>query len=411
MDNIDTAIKRKILFVDDEPRVLNGLERMLRTMRHVWTMSFAENGQDALNLLKDVHFDVVVTDIRMPGINGLQLLSEIKRLYPDTVRIILSGELDQDINMKAINVSHQFLNKPCDTETLKAAISRIGDLSSLLQKDSLKALVSRLDSLPSLPSLYIEIMKELQSNDASIRKIGEIITRDMAMTAKILQLVNSAYFGLPRHVSSPEQAVFLLGLDTIKSLVLSLQVFSRFKLKNMPEDYQTRLWDHSMMTAQSSKMIARQEAMDQVTIDNSYMAGLLHDAGKLVMASCFSDQYCELVSFPEENILLIDKERERFGVTHAEAGAYLMGLWGLPYPIIEAIAFHHSPGRSMTKQFTPLTSVYCANILSHEEAGDFNDKSGPEIDYEYISAIGLKRDLSFYNISGSPRAKEVSAYD
>jgi HD-like signal output (HDOD) protein len=404
-------IKRNILFVDDEPKVLYGLERMLRPMRHVWTMSFAESAQKALAMLKDRHFDVVITDIRMPVMNGLQLLSEVKRLYPDTVRIILSGESDRELTMKAVNVSHQFLNKPCNTEILKTAISRISDLSTLLQKDSIKAMVSRVDSLPSLPALYMEITQELQSDNSSIKKIGDIISRDLAMTAKILQLVNSSYFSLPRHISSPEQAVFLLGLDTIKSLVLSIHVFSQLKLKKMPEDYLGQLWNHSMMTAQLSKTIAKQENQEQVLIDNSFMAGLLHDSGKLVMASCFSDQYGEFASLRGKDISFTEKEKEIFGLTHAEAGAYLMGLWGLPHPIIEAIAFHHSPGRSKTRQFTPLTAVYMANILENEESGYFIDKSELEIDREYLSGMELKKAYPFRGVAGSNSAKAMRAYE
>jgi HD-like signal output (HDOD) protein len=411
MDNQDNSKKKKILFVDDEPNVLNGLERMLRPMRHVWTVTFAATSQKALEILKGSHFDVVVTDIRMPVMNGLQLLSEVKRLYPDTVRIILSGESDRELTMKAVNVSHQFLNKPCDTEILKDAISRIGELSSLLQKESIKAMVSKVDSLPSLPSLYVEIMKELQSDNSSIRKIGDIISRDLAMTAKILQLVNSSYFSLPRHISSPEQAVFLLGLDTIRSLVLSIQVFSQFKLKKISQHYLTRLWDHSMRTAGSSKKVAIQERQDQVVIDNSFMSGLLHDSGKLVMASCFGDEYAEIIAMNEGVRSLTEKEREMFDVTHAEAGAYLMGLWGLPHTIIEAIAYHHSPGRSHTKQFTPLTAVYIANMLEYEKSGYFMDKSEIGIDHEYLSEMRLKADYPFWDMPGQEMREEMRAYE
>lgn len=411
MDNREAPIKRSILFVDDESKVLNGLERMLRPMRHVWAMSFAQSGQEALALLGGSHFDVIVTDIRMPAMNGLQLLAEVKKLYPDTVRIILSGESDRELTLKAINVSHQFLNKPCNTEILKAAILRICDLSELLQKEAIKAMVSRVDSLPSLPSLYIEIMKEIQANDSSIRKIGDIISRDLAMTAKILQLVNSSYFSLPRHISSPEQAVFLLGLDTIKSLVLSIHVFSQFRLKKMPEGYLSRLWGHSMEMAQSSKKIATQEKQEQVVIDNSFMAGLLHDSGKLVMASCFEDQYGGLVTSEGGNGFLTEKEKEIFGVTHAEAGAYLMGLWGLPHSIIEAIAFHHSPGRSMTRQFSPLTAVYIADLLDHEKSGYFMDKSEFALDHEYISAMDLKAAYTFWDAPKPHRLREMRAYE
>ncbi|MBN2059606.1 MAG: response regulator, partial [Deltaproteobacteria bacterium] len=194
MDDNALKITRNVLFVDDERRVLQGLKRMLRPQRHEWASVFAESGREALEILEKDCFDVVVSDMRMPGMNGIQLLSEVKKRYPHIVRIILSGESDQNLTMQAVNISHQFINKPCNADTLKAVISRTCRLSRFLQGNLIKRRVSGIDMLPSLPSVYSEIMNELQSPDASIRKVGKIISKDMAMTAKILQLVNSAYF-------------------------------------------------------------------------------------------------------------------------------------------------------------------------------------------------------------------------
>ena len=192
MNNNQERIIRRVLFVDDEPMVLQGLSRMLRTEKNNFKASFSTNEPEALSLLAKEHFDVIVVDIRMPQMNGLQLLSEVKTLYPDMVRIILSGELDINMSLKSVSLSHQFLNKPCDPEVLKSTILRTCRLSDFLRNDSMKKILTQIDSLPSMPSIYSEIIQELQSPDASIQKIGIIIAKDMALTSKILQLVNSA---------------------------------------------------------------------------------------------------------------------------------------------------------------------------------------------------------------------------
>ena len=222
-------MKRKILFVDDEPKVLISIRRMLHSLRKEWDMQFAESGPEALSILAQDPFDVIVTDMRMPGMDGAQLLTEVKQNYPQMVRIVLSGHADKEMIYKSVRPAHQYLSKPCDADLLKLTVSRACTLREMLTQDSLKKVVSEMDSLPSLPSLYAEIMEELRKEDASIQKIGEIISRDLGMTAKILQLVNSAFFGIPRHIENSAQAVNLLGMNIVKALVLTMEVFSEFE--------------------------------------------------------------------------------------------------------------------------------------------------------------------------------------
>jgi len=395
MNNSVQKITRKILFVDDEPNVLQGLKRILRPQRNNWVTAFTGSGQEALDLLEKYDFDVVISDLRMPGMDGIQLFSEVKKRYPDIVRIILSGESDLNLTIKAVNVSHQFINKPCDSDKLKYVISRTCRLSELLHSDLVKRAVSKIEALPSLPSIYSEIMNELQSPDASIQKIGKLISKDVAMTAKILQLVNSAYFCLPRHISTPEQAVVILGLDTIKSLALVIHVFAKFELKNFPGHFLDQLWEHNISTGQMAKTIARSEIKDQVIIDNSFLAGMLHDAGKLILASSFPEQYREIATLLKESQNTAHAlECEVFGISHAEVGAYLMELWGLPIPVVEAIAYHHAPNMCLEKHFTPLTAVYLANIFGHYKINPDKEENESPFDDEYISALNLSEKLA-----------------
>ena len=383
-------MKLRILFVDDEPKVLQGLQRMLRPMQQEWEMAFSESGKEALEILEKEPFDVVVSDMRMPGMDGAQLLNEVNKRYPKTVRFILSGHSDREMILKSVGPTHQYLTKPSDPEALKAVLKRALALRELLNNEVLKRLISRLKSLPSLPSLYVEVMKELQSPDSSVQKVGKIISQDMGMTAKILQLINSAFFGLPRQISSPEQAVGLLGLDTIRALVLSTHVFSQFDEAKLPGFHLTALWDHCVAVGSCANRIAKSEKAEKKSIDDALTAGLLHDSGKLVLATNLPDLYQEvLYMVDKQETNLLEAEKETFGTTHAEVGAYLLGLWGLPDPIVEAVAFHHHPNKCLSQAFSSLTAVHVANVLDHEERIDVESSSRSKIDLDYLSKLDI----------------------
>ena len=221
--------KKRILFVDDEPLILQALQRMLRSMRDEWEMEFAEGGGQALERMAQIHFDVVVSDMRMPGMNGADLLAEVMKRHPHTVRIILSGHADKELILKCIGSTHQYLAKPCDAEALKATVRRASAVETRLKDETLRKLVGSMDRLPSIPTLYTEILDALRDPEVSLEAIGEIVGKDPAMTAKILKLVNSAFFGLRRQIASSTQAANFLGLDTIRSLVLSINAFSQFE--------------------------------------------------------------------------------------------------------------------------------------------------------------------------------------
>jgi HD-like signal output (HDOD) protein len=326
----------------------------------------------------------------MPGMDGIQLLSEVMTQFPQVVRIILSGHSDHELILKSTRPAHQYLSKPCDTETLKTTVKRAFALRDLLSNDSLKSLISRIESLPVLPSVYVRVREELQSQDASIDTIGNIISKDVAMTAKILQLVNSAFFGLPRHVSSPAQACALLGLDIVKGLVLSLGLFSQFDVDKCKGFSLETLWKHCMVTGAAAKALAKEENQERVLIDEAFLAGVLHDIGKLILAASFDKSYTGAVmGAQEKQVTLWEAETEVFGTTHSAVGAYLIGLWGLPDSIVEALAFHHNPGDFPGDRFSPLLAVHSANALIGDAQAD-NCKWAPSpVDADYLAEIGL----------------------
>ena len=381
-------MKTGIIFVDDEVKVLDGIKRTLRGMRDQWEMKFVTEAREALDVMSKEPIDVVVSDMRMPGFDGAQLLTEVKNKYPNIIRIILTGSTEKRDVMQSLKVAHQFLSKPCEVEKLKSAILSTYATKSLLENDTIKQAISRMGTLPSIPSLYMELVKEIESADASIQKVGKIISQDVSMTAKILQLVNSPYFGLYQRVASPEQASTLLGLDTVKSLVLSVKIFAQYKNTKMPGFSPEELYSHSLATASVAKAIAKKEDQEEVFVNDTFTAAMLHDLGKLILASNFPDKYKETLTMANDNKLALWKvEKDVFNATHSEVGAYLLGIWGLPNSIMEAIAFHHYPEKHPKFLFGPVTAVYAANILEHESRTNGN---GAQIDTEYLSKLNME---------------------
>jgi HD-like signal output (HDOD) protein len=313
--------------------------------------------------MEDTEFDVVVSDMRMPGMDGAQLLTKIQEIHPHSIRIMLTGQANEESIMQTVGVVHQFLAKPCDPDHLKAVLLRASSLHEIISHASLKKIISRLGSLPSLPEVYAKLRKAMADPDISVADVAEIINEDLAMSAKVLQLVNSAFFGLFQKVESPARAVKLLGLETVKNLVLGVGAFSEIDASSKVFSVQ-KLWSHSMTVAALAKKIALNETDDKELIDNCFIAGLLHDIGKLVLLAQFQKKYEQTVLLATEyNIQLRTAEKEIFDTVHCDIGAYLMGLWGMPGPVVEAIGFHHRIDNYPNDTFSPAIAVHAANVL------------------------------------------------
>ena len=382
-------MSKRILFVDDEPMVLSGLQRSLHSMREEWDMAFVTSGREALQLMEQQPFDIIVTDMRMPVMTGAELLEQVKCRFPQCFRIILSGQADQQTILRAVDPTHQYLAKPCDTAELKKRLTRALAVRGLLKNKELQGVVSRLQALPSLPSLFLEVTKELDSSEPSLPRIAHLISEDMAMTAKILQLVNSAFFGLRCRISSPMHAVQMLGLDTLRALVLNTHVFYKFNAQTLGEAEICYLWKHSLAVASFAKHIAESEQADRQLVDDCFTAGLLHDAGKLILASAMENTYRNVLdAVRKDGKKLITAEVEILRCSHAEIAAYLLGLWGLPEAVIDGVAWHHSPSGSMQTGFSAALATHVATLF-HELQCPFWMQDDIPLDVEYLNKNGL----------------------
>ena len=380
---------KRILFVDDEPNILSGLRRMLFPMRKEWKMHFCQSAQEALDHMAEDPVDVIVTDMRMPGMDGATLLQRVSEEYPQTVRFVLSGQSDKETILRTVGPAHTFLSKPCSAETLKSCVDRAFALRDLLGNRSLKSLVAQVDALPALPQTYARVKEELASEDASVKTVGKIVESDLGMTAKVLQLVNSAFFGMRQGVSDVTQAVSLLGLDTIRSLVLMVGAFDTEETlpKLLSLD---ALWRHSMKVGRSAQEICKAEKADEVAINQAFTAGLLHDAGMVVLATNYKADYERILEHAGANREPLHQvELETFGCTHAQVGAYLLGIWGLPDSVVEAVAYHHSPSQCLAEHFGPLIAVHAADALDQEQRGEEGALPPAPLDVDGIERLGL----------------------
>jgi HD-like signal output (HDOD) protein len=379
--------RKRVLFVDDEPQVLDDLKDLMRLQSDGWDAVYATGGAEAIHQLMRSRFDVVVCDVRMPEIDGQAVLRRTKSEHPGAVRIVLAEPAERSTVMRAVQVAQQFVTKPCEAGALRNVLERATRMQSLLADETLQEVVGRLEKLPSLPVAYWGLTRALADSDSDIPTAARIVEKDSAMCGKIMQLVNSACFGLPREVADIEAAVSQLGFELLRGLALIASVFAAAELGGNIEGFSLeRLQRSSLLTGRLARAIADEKPYE----DEAFSAGLLHDIGKLVLAMGTPCNFAEVARQCERRARPVyEIEREIFGVTHAQAGAYLLGVWGLPLPIVEAVAYHHLPHEAGGSTFGTLGSVHAADALveelHHVPAGRAYESA---LDQEFLKRTG-----------------------
>ena len=372
----------RIVFVDDELNILQAMGRSFHSMRNEWNMEFLSSGAAALESLAKAPADVIVSDMRMPGMDGWQLLAEVKKRYPQTVRLVLSGHADPSSVMRAVGTAQLYLAKPCESGSLKAAIVQTQMLRQLLSSDRLALLVGEVGMLPSAPTAFPEILACLQNPAASLTDAAQIIGRDVAMTANIMKLVNSAFFGSRRPITTIDRAVAYLGMDTLGALVLGHGVFQSGVATGIDGFSLEQLWQHTEQTAAAARAIALSENLSGARADEAFLAAVLHDVGKVVFAT-------KAAALPNETLDVVAQMEAH----HAEVGAYLLGLWGFPNSIVEAVAFHHTPNRASEKGFGLSGIVHVADRLVHLRSEHRSTSIDTGLQPGYLEGLGLEHCL------------------
>lgn len=397
---------KRVLFVDDEARVLDGLRRMLHRQRRAWDMRFVDSGEAALAELEREPCDVLVTDMRMPRMDGNALLRIVAERWPEVVRIVLSGHTELETAMRAVPLAHQFITKPCEPEGLRATIERTCAVRSLLQSERLLRVVGNVKSLPSPPRLYSELTRVLEAPDCSFREIAQVVEQDMGLAAKVLQLVNSSFFGLSRSVATVEAALRALGTNMVKNLCLSDAVLRPWDSERVPESVWRQLQRHSLLTAGLARLLLSGSKKDS---EEAFAAGLLHDIGKLVLATEMPEAFEAVVEGAQAGRTMAEVEEEILGVTHAEVGACLLGIWGLPYSVVEAVAHHHHPSRVSTDCFDVVGAVHVADLLVHQQssAAEPGGNTHEGLDTAWSERVGMTDRLGEWSRLAAEHLKEA----
>jgi HD-like signal output (HDOD) protein/ActR/RegA family two-component response regulator len=352
---------RNILFVDDERDLLDSLRARLYKHRHDWNMNFVLSGDEAIAALERQPFDLVVSDVRMPGMDGGQLLTVVKQRWPTAMRIIVSGYSDPVQAVRLTSLAHQYVAKPCDGRELENIIERCFYLQDLLSQEALRKVVGRIGKLPAMPKTYGLLQAALAQPSVTAGEIGDIVNADAAIASKVLQITNSAFFRLRKPMVRIKDAVTYLGFATVRNLVLSAEIFSQWRppqgLSDVDPD---RLQNHAQCAAAACKSLAGGRA----TADDAWLAGLLHDIGYWILIQECPNELAQAIELARcEGMSLVDCERRITGATHAEIGAYLLGLWGLPYAIVEAVALHHNPRAVMAHGYDLVAALAVSHTL------------------------------------------------
>lgn len=347
-----SAPRLKILVVDDEPNVLQGLRRTLHGVRERWEVIEAKSGADAMEILDSQTVDVLLCDLHMPHVDGRQVLSHAWQMQPTAVRILFSGGAQDDLALASTGHAHQFLLKPTQPQKLLERLAVAAELRRSLADERLVRIVSRCGDLPTLPGLYLRVQREVESAQGTLTSVGAILAEDPGMSVRLLHAANSALLGARQEVTSVVQAVSLLGLDLVCALLLAADLFESPAPGPLPLE---PLWTHSLQVAACARALAKHERLDQRLQNLAFLAGTLHDVGELVLHAGLGPEYAKLVRVSEaEGAPIEDVERKHLGATHAQVGAYLLGLWGMPEAVVRAVAAGHGLAEHARDELMPL---------------------------------------------------------
>jgi HD-like signal output (HDOD) protein len=378
----------RILYIEEDAGFVASLMQGLRS-RPNWEVTHADSCDKARALAKKQPVDVALISSTMPECDPVAMAEELTQLFPKLTTFILAADDATTGNSAFASGRFQWFARQRDPTALILAVERMASLVSWLTSNTTLELVSGLHSLPPIPSNYQGVIRAIHSQDASLQDIGEAISKDMGMTSRVLQVANSAYYGYANKITSPSEASLVLGIETLKSLVRYTHVLNNFPQNAHSNAIFDMVWRHSIGVAAVARKITMMQTGDEALAEEAFSAGLLHDIGKLVLVSLKPEEYKDAmrVAYGTKNLLHL-VERMKLGTTHAETGAYLLSLWGIPFSILEAVAWHHFPSECKEKKFSALTAVHVANVAEHRRKDTENVKATP-LDERYLADIGM----------------------
>jgi putative nucleotidyltransferase with HDIG domain len=353
---------RRVLFVDSDPAT----REIYGQLRTYWGIGqevhTAGTAVEATQLLDRFRFDVVITELVLPDLPGLDLLAQVMQTHPESARIVISGNSDKLKAAEALNVAHRFFSKPFSFEVLGSLLEHLSNRDYLLNNERIRCMIFKTGALPVLPSTWVELTRMLDSPDTHIADIAAIVEQDPGLTTRLLHTVNSAYFGIARKVVSCSEGIQIVGLELVRGLMMGIKMFDYYKNSPFVRKVFGRIWDHSLRTAAGARKLSTMEIIPIEQRNVSFTAGLLHDIGKLVLAANAEAEYQQALEIAaRDSIPVFRAEQQVFGLSHAQIAAYLFTMWGFPDPVVEAVEKHHSLHN--VDRFSPALAIHVAQCL------------------------------------------------
>jgi HD-like signal output (HDOD) protein len=380
------ATKNILLAIADPQTVVD----INQALGDEWLTTHVTSETDALALLEAGAFHALIADFNLGSPDASELLNQTLEKCPDTARFLFAYEADLALIAARVRGTHEILPKPLDPASLKSRIENALDDSAPTEAGT----ATGFDTASSIPSIYAEVLEALGSPGVTSQQVGEIIARDDTLTQEILMLTRSAYLGLPRKILEPVEAVEVLGLETVKALVMALQFLAEHSHVRPGYLSLENIWQHSVHVAQIARDLVLFETKDRALASQALAAGLLHDLGKVVLATNFDDLYGRVHSLARKQpVALWEIEKEMFGANHGEIGACLLGMWNMPGAVVEAASLHHEPPLGEHDQLTPLAAVHIADVLEHQLQPRDEFRVLPVVNAPFLNQLGLLQRL------------------
>lgn len=404
--------KPSIVFVDDQNNILQGFRRSLRGLEDTWDIHYLIGGKETLRLMETMHVDIIVADTNMPGMRGTELLTEVRNLYPETIRLVLSGggSRSDDISI-LLRSSHQFFSKPFDIEKLKSTVDRLLALRDRIGDDNMQKLVASVSKLPCSPRIYAAFKKEREASSADLDKLGGFIAQDPGLTAKMLQSLNSTFFGVNKAGIHPYKAAQSMGPGTINYLFDEDTHFHTLERSHPNYDFIGRTYKQSLHCALLVETLAKAENLPENLQNVAYTTGMLSMIGSAILAFGMADEYAKIVPGFKSVSSQLAAEKKAFGVPSTVLGAYFLGLWGFPEATCDAAAYGPTPDKSALQGFSLTALVHVAQAMVQTD--DF-DAQKAQVNLAYLEKIGVAgklqkwHDIDRDDVRSQPLLKEWS---